>query len=149
MSFHKSLRVATFIFAGAFGLLSRPAGANVRGGWQTFVQPPENTTVELTWHEDSSEMQSDREQEQRDRDQEKRDREQEKRDRDQERLDRLSELYDNGREALDEEKYEQARERFSDRAKANGPQTNAALSGKLMPTNVWGSGRRLWRLSPT
>src|ERR1700730_12947116 len=137
MSFDKSLRVATFIFAGGFGLLSRPAGANVRGGWQNFVQPPENTTVELTWHEDSSEIQGDRdqeqrdrEQEQRDRDQEKRDREQEKRDRDQERLDRLSELYDNGREALDEEKYEQARERFSELAKANGPQTDAALYGE-------------------
>ena len=72
-------------------------------------------------------MQSDRDQEQRDREQEKRDREQEKRDREQERVDRLEELYDNGREALDDEKYEQARERFSELAKANGPQTDAAL----------------------
>jgi hypothetical protein len=72
-------------------------------------------------------MQGDPDQEQHDREQEQRDREQEKRDHDQERADRLSELYDNGREALDEEKYDQARERFSELAKANGPQTDAAL----------------------
>ncbi len=63
----------------------------------------------------------------REREQEQRDREQEKRDRDQERLDRLEELYDNGREALDDEKYEQARDKFAALAKANGPLTDAAL----------------------
>jgi hypothetical protein len=127
MSFNKSFRVGTFIFAGAFALLAREAGAKPWGGWQTFAQSPENTTAELVEHENSSEMQGDRDQEQRDHEQEKRDREQEKRDRDQERVDRLEELYDNGREALDEERYEQARERFSELAKANGPQTDAAL----------------------
>jgi hypothetical protein len=133
MSFNTSFRVATFICAGAFALLSRPAGANAWGHWQSFAQSPQDTT-ESAAHEDSSEMQSDRDQEQRERDQEKRDREQEKRDqeqekrdRDQERADRLEELYDNGREALDEERYEQARDRFSELAKANGPQTDAAL----------------------
>ena len=50
-----------------------------------------------------------------------------RRDRDQERLDRLEELYDNGREALDDEKYEQARDKFAALAKANGPLTDAAL----------------------
>jgi hypothetical protein len=141
MSFNKSLRVTTFIFAGAFALLSRPLSATAWSGWQNFAQSPENATAESAKPEDSSEMQGDRaqeqrdreqeqrdrEQEQRDRDQEKRDREQEKRDRDQERVDRLEELYDNGREALEDEKYEQARERFSELAKANGPQTDAAL----------------------
>jgi hypothetical protein len=134
MSFNKSLRVTTFIFAGAFAVLARPAGANARVGWQTFAQSPENATAVPGKPENGSEMQGDREQEQRDREQEKRDREQElrdreqeKKDRDQERLDRLEELYDNGREALDEEKYEQARERFSELAKTNGPQTDAAL----------------------
>jgi hypothetical protein len=133
MSFDKSLRVTTFIFAGAFALLARPA-AGVGSGWHNFAQSPENTTAESAEHEDNSEMQGDRDQEQRDREQEKRDREQEqrdreqeKRDRDQERMDRLEELYDNGREALEDEKYEQARERFSELAKANGPQTDAAL----------------------
>jgi hypothetical protein len=133
MSFNKSFRVATFVCAGAFALLSRPLTATAWSGWQNLAQSPEDT-AEAAWHQDSSEMQSDRDQEQRDREQEKRDREQEKRDqeqerrdRDQERVDRLSELYDNGREALDEERYERARDRFSELAKANGPQTDAAL----------------------
>src|SRR3984893_6611063 len=133
MSFKKAFSVATFIWVGSFALLTAPAGANARGGWQNFAQAPEDTT-ELAWHEDNSEMQNDREQEkrdreqeQRDREQEKRDREQEKRDREQARMDRLTEMYDRGREALDEEKYEQARDRFSELAKANGPQTDAAL----------------------
>jgi len=137
MSFNRSFRVATFIrmgiWVGTFALLSRPAGANARESWQNFAQSPEGI-AETVIHEDSSEMQGDRdqeqrerEQEQRDREQEKRDREQEKRDRDQERVDRLEELYDNGREALDDEKYETARDRFAALAKANGPQTDAAL----------------------
>ena len=126
MRFKKSFGVATFIWVGSFALLTGAAGANARGGWQYFAQSPENT-AELAGHEDNSEMQGDREQEQRDREQEKRDREQEKRDREQERMDRFTEMYDRGREALDEEKYEQARDRFSELAKANGPQTDAAL----------------------
>ena len=127
MSFNKSFRVGTFICAGAFALLARPLSATVWSGWQNFAQSPENSTAESASHENSSDMQSDHDQEQRDREQEKRDREQEKRDRDQERVDRLEELYDNGREALEDEKYEQARECFSELAKANGPQTDAAL----------------------
>src|SRR6202162_2118816 len=111
MSVNKSFRVATFIFAGAFALLTRPAGASRRGGWQNFAQTPENTTAEVAAYENRSEMRGDQEQ----------------RDRERERADRLEELYDNGREALDEEKYEQARERFSELAKTNGPQTDAAL----------------------
>jgi hypothetical protein len=127
MSFKKLFRVVTFIFAGAFALLARPVGASPRGGWQNFAPSPKNPTTELAEHEISGEMQGNTDQEQRDREQEKRDREQEKRDREREHADRLEELYDNGREALDEEKYEQARERFSELAKANGPQTDAAL----------------------
>jgi len=126
MSFDKSLRVTTFIFAGAFALLSRPLSATAWSGWQTFAPSPQDTAKSAA-PESSSEMQSDRDQEQRDREQEKRDREQEKRDRDQERVDRLEELYDNGREALDDEKYEQARDKFAALAKANGPLTDAAL----------------------
>jgi HEAT repeats len=127
MSFKKSFRVATFILVTAFALLARPAGASPRGGWQNFAPSPKNPTTELAEHEISGEMQGNTDQEQRDREEEKRDREQEKHDREREHADRLEELYDNGREALDEEKYEQARERFSELAKANGPQTDAAL----------------------
>jgi HEAT repeat protein len=133
MNFNKSFRVATFIWVGTFALLARPAAANAYGGRQNFAQSPEDT-VEPTGHENSSEIpgdreqeKRDREQEQRDREQEKRDREQEQRDREQERVDRLAELYDNAREALDDEKYEQARDKFVALAKANGPQTDAAL----------------------
>jgi hypothetical protein len=119
MSFNRSFGVATFIWVGSFALLARPAGANGRGGRTNFAQASENTAVSAE-RESSSEMQGDREQEQRDREQEKRDREQE-------RVDRLEELYDYGREALDDEKYEQARDKFAALAKANGPQTDAAL----------------------
>jgi hypothetical protein len=133
MSFDKSLRVTTFIFAGALALLARPVGANAGRGWQNFAPSPEGA-ADVASYADIAEMQgdrdqeqSDREQEKREREQEKRDREQEKRDRDQERVDRLEELYENGREALDEDRYDQARERFSELAKANGPQTDAAL----------------------
>jgi HEAT repeats len=121
MSTNKSLRVTTLIFAGAFALMARPASAR---GFQNFAQSPLETPE---MQDDRDQEQSDREQEKREREEEKRDREQEKRDRDQERMDRLEELYDNGREALEDEKYEQARERFSELAKANGPQTDAAL----------------------
>jgi hypothetical protein len=134
MSFNQSFRVATFICAGAFALLTRPAGVNARESWQNFAQSPE-ATADAASHQNSAELQGgdgdqeqrDREQERRDREQEQRDQEQEKRDRDQERVDRLEELYDNGREALDDEKYETARDRFAALAKANGPQTDAAL----------------------
>jgi hypothetical protein len=134
MRFNKSFRVATFIFVGAFAVLARPAGANARVGWQTLAQSPENATGEPAKPAYGSEMQDDRDQQQRDREEEKRDREQEqrdrdqeKRDRDQERVDRLEELYDGGREALDDEKYEQARDKFAALARANGPLTDAAL----------------------
>src|ERR1700688_1787695 len=109
MSFNKSFRVGTFIFAGAFALLARPAGANARGGWQDFAQAPENATADSTEPQDNGEMQSDHDQEQRDREQEKRDREQEQSDReqerkdgDQERVDRLEEWHSTGRGPLDD-----------------------------------------------
>ena len=108
--------------------------------------------MEPTGHENSSEIQGDREQEkrdreqeQRDREQEKRDREQEQRDREQERVDRLAELYDNGREDLDDEKYEQARDKFVALAKANGPQTDAALYWEAYADHVWGSAKQRWQ----
>jgi HEAT repeats len=132
MSSNKSFRVATFIWVGAFALLARPASASVSGGWQNFAQSPESAEageheISIELQGDSDQNQSDRDQEKLDREQELRDREQEKRDREQEKVDRLQELYDNGREALDDEKYEQARDRFSELAKTNGPQTDAAL----------------------
>jgi hypothetical protein len=80
----------------------------------------------------------DREQEKRDREQEARDREQEKRDREQERLERLDELYSDGREALDEDRYDRAAEKFSELASMNGPQTDAAMYWKAYAENKLG-----------
>jgi hypothetical protein len=80
----------------------------------------------------------DREQEKRDREEEARDREQEKRDREQERLERLDELYSDGREALDEDRYDRAAEKFSELASLNGPQTDAAMYWKAYAQNKLG-----------
>jgi hypothetical protein len=80
----------------------------------------------------------DREQEKRDREQEARDREQEKRDREQERLERLDELYSDGREALEEDRYDRAAEKFSELASMNGPQTDAAMYWKAYAENKLG-----------
>src|SRR5271156_5968636 len=87
---------------------------------------------------DQDQEKRDREQEARDREQEKRDREQEKRDREQERLERLDELYSDGREALDEDRYDQALGKFSELASLNGPQTDAAMYWKAYAENKLG-----------
>ncbi len=78
------------------------------------------------------------EQERRDREQERRDREQEARERAQEHAERLEELYDDGREALDDDHYEQAAEKFTALAGMNGPQTDAALYWKAYAENKLG-----------
>ncbi|MGB6597623.1 MAG: HEAT repeat domain-containing protein [Candidatus Acidiferrum sp.] len=80
----------------------------------------------------------DREQEKRDREQEVRDREQEKKDQEQERLERLDELYSDGREALDEDRYDQADSKFSELVGMNGPQTDAAMYWKAYAENKLG-----------
>ncbi|MGH9743536.1 MAG: hypothetical protein ACRD51_14420, partial [Candidatus Acidiferrum sp.] len=80
----------------------------------------------------------DKEQEKREREQEARDREQEKRDQVQERTERFDELYSDGREALDEERYYQADGKFTELAKMNGPQTDAAMYWKAYSENKLG-----------
>src|SRR5580704_17189821 len=96
-----------------------------------------------SWQEQSSadreQEARDREQEKRDREEEARDREQEKRDREQERLERLDELYSDGREALDEDRYDRAAEKFSELATLNGAQTDAALYWKAYAENKLGT----------
>jgi hypothetical protein len=95
-----------------------------------------------SWQEQSSadreQEARDREQEKRDREEEARDREQEKRDREQEHLERLDELYSEGREALDEDRYDRAAEKFSELASMNGPQTDAAMYWKAYAENKLG-----------
>ncbi len=111
--------------------LARPAAAHGSAGTST-----------ASWQEQSSadreQEARDREQEKRDREQEARDREQEKRDREQERLERLDELYSDGREALDEDRYDRAAEKFSELAGMNGPQTDAAMYWKAYAENKLG-----------
>src|SRR6266581_4113283 len=87
---------------------------------------------------DQEQERRDREQEARDREQEKRDREEEARDRAQEKADRLQELYEDGREALDEDRYDQAQAKFKQLADLNGPQTDAALYWKAYAENKLG-----------
>ena len=73
---------------------------------------------------------------QRERDQDRRDRAQEKRERDQDRADRQQELYEGGREALDDNRYQQAEDKFTQLASMNGPQTDAALYWKAYAQNL-------------
>jgi tetratricopeptide (TPR) repeat protein len=61
---------------------------------------------------------------------ERRNREQEQRDREQEKRDRQQEVSDRGQEALDEGHYEKAVTIYSELAKLNGPQADAALYWK-------------------
>jgi len=88
------------------------------------------------------EAKREREQEAKEREQERqeeqREREEEARERAQERAERLQELYDDGREALDDDDYEQAAEKFRELAGMNGPQTDAALYWKAYAENRLG-----------
>ena len=109
-----------------------------------MAQPAAHTAAPSSesWQEQSSadreQEARDREQEKRDREEEARDREQEKRDREQERLERLDELYSEGREALDEDRYDRAAEKFSELASLSGAQTDAALYWKAYAENKLG-----------
>lgn len=115
------------------------AAALLLGPWT--VKPALAHSPAATWQEQEQDAQDreqearDREQERRDREQEARDREQEKRDREQERLERLDDLYDEGREALDEDRYDQAATKFRQLADLNGPHTDAALYWKAYAEN--------------
>jgi HEAT repeat protein len=120
------------------------AAALVIGPWMAKPARAHSAAAPATdsWQEQSSadreQEAQDREQEKRDREQEARDREQEKRDREQERLERLDELYSDGREALDEDRYDRAAEKFSELAEQNGAQTDAALYWKAYAENKLG-----------
>jgi len=74
----------------------------------------------------------------REREDERREREQEKKEREQERIERMEELYSDGREALEEDRYDQAAHKFYDLAQMNGPQTDAALYWKAYAENRQG-----------
>jgi hypothetical protein len=56
-----------------------------------------------------------------------RDRRAQAREAEQERMERMHELYDEGREALDQDEFQEAERSFTELVKLNGPQTDAAL----------------------
>src|SRR5713226_4847374 len=109
-----------------------------------FLQDPQESR-----DQEREQERRDREQEARDREQEKRDREEEARDRAQEKADRRQELYEDGREALDEDRYDQAQAKFKQLADLNGPQTDAALYWKAYAETNWASAMWHWPPSPT
>jgi TolA-binding protein len=113
------------------GLVIAPAWAH---GRQLLHQVTRNE------QEPSQLRAEERDQDAHDREQERKDREQEKKDREQERVDRMQEFYDEGREALDEDRYQKAEEKFTELARLNGPQTDAALYWKAYAENR--SGKR-------
>ena len=118
------------------------AAALVIAPWMAKPAAARSDATTESWQEQSSadreQAARDREQEKRDREEEARDREQEKRDREQEHLERLDELYSEGREALDEDRYDRAAEKFSELASLNGPQTDAAMYWKAYAQNKLG-----------
>jgi hypothetical protein len=118
------------------------AAALLIAPWMAKPAAAHGAVATESWQEQSSadreQEARDREQEKRDREQEARDREQEKRDREQERIEHLDELYSEGREALDEDRYDRAAEKFSELASLNGTQADAALYWKAYAENKLG-----------
>jgi hypothetical protein len=135
MSKMKTFRWMRFVGGATAALLILPA-AGIRtvalAGQQADVamqsaEPDQAAGDQEQDARDHQETEREHQQEARDHEETKRDREQAERDREQERADRLEEQYDHAREALDDEKYERARDKFSEVAKANGPQADAAM----------------------
>jgi HEAT repeats len=77
-------------------------------------QPGTADAQDFVVQEGTPDAQIEAEQDQRDREQEARDREEEKKEREQAKLERIQELYDDGRDALDEERYDRAIEKFTE-----------------------------------
>ncbi len=111
-SFGKTIWMRSAAAGLALGLLLFPASRNARAAF------PQSA---------SAEAQSEAEQAKREREQERREREQDKREAEQDKQEHLQDLYDDGREALEDEHYEKAAQLFTELARQNGPQTDAAL----------------------
>src|SRR6266478_6310766 len=107
----------------AASLLLLPASQTARASrLRAFIALPQDVQAQS----EADEARREREQEQRERE------------REQDRLDHLQELYDDGREALDDDHYEQAVKKFTELAQMNGPQTDAALYWKAYAENKLG-----------
>ena len=137
MTIGNSVRNTSIVWIATAALLLTPTGArarrlemnNLRGA--DSLQDPQEA-------QDKEQEKREREQEAREKEQEKREREEEARERAQDRIERLEELYDDGREALDEDRYDEAESKFKQLADMNGPQTDAALYWKAYAENRLG-----------
>ena len=69
------------------------------------------------------------------RQQAERERQAQAREAEQERAERMQELYDEGRDALDEDQFQEAERSFTELVKLNGPQTDAALYWRAYAQN--------------
>jgi outer membrane protein assembly factor BamD (BamD/ComL family) len=137
MTIGNSLRPSGIVWLAIAALLVGPVSARAHRLTNTNLEAADSLE-DPQEIQDKEQERRDREQEARDREQERRDREEEARDRAQERLDRLQELYHDGREALDEDRYDQAESKFKQLADMGGPQTDAALYWKAYAQNRLG-----------
>ena len=137
MTIGNSMRKTGLVWIAAAALLMSPRGARaarlVASALPTphFLQDPQSA-------QEKEQERREREQEAREREEEKREREQEAKEREQEKIERLEELYDDGRDALDEDRYDQAASKFKELAGMNGPQTDAALYWEAYAENRLG-----------
>jgi len=106
----------TFLRRGMIGFTAVMLGLGMRSGAVAEPQAGGKGQASETLDENQEEQQ-----------QAERERQAQAREAEQERMDRIQELYDQGREALDEDQFQQAERSFSELVKLNGPQTDAAL----------------------
>src|SRR5258708_30597335 len=137
MTIGNSIGKTNMAWIGVAALLLAPAVTRAHG----LKAIPEQSADSLQDPQDAQDKEQEkreREQEAREREDEKREREQEARERAQEKVERLQELYNDGREDLDEERYDQAADKFRQLVELNGSQTDAALYWKAYAENRLG-----------
>jgi hypothetical protein len=119
------------------GLIAAPAWAkNARNFVDTSIAG--DTRIAQAAQEPDHFVEQQSEQDRRDAEQDAREQEQEKKEQEQERVEQMQELYDDAREALDDGKYQEAEKKFTELAKLNGPQADAALYWKAYTENQAG-----------
>ena len=137
MTIGNSVSRTSIIWIATAALLMTPAGARARRLDMNNVRAVDSLQ-DPQEAQDREQEKREREQEAREREEEKREREEEAREQAQDRIERLEELYDDGREALDEDRYDQAAAKFKELADMGGPQTDAALYWKAYAENRLG-----------
>jgi len=146
MTVGNSWRQSGVVWIALTALLLSPAATQARRGSLSPLSPPSEVgsaqgreADQENARSENDEARVEREQEARDREEERREHQEERREhareRAEEKAERLQELYEAGREALDEDRYEKAANKFSELAQLNGPQTDAALYWKAYAEN--------------